>query len=781
MAGLRFEEVRRVLNLSHAIQIDEAPQRQDHGWQTYRAEHRVHLQRYPLRIIYVSSEADKASIEAAALEFKASEIGHLIFPGALQQRSPLLSRLCKEYPGRVFSLLDYFLSYFQTEVDRYLSELSRIGPKDFVDVKVQTPSGFWRKRPNPIWNFLTDDPLQVDKVAVVLGEPGQGKTYLCKHVAARLAKPGSRTVPIFVDSSQWESLPPDSLTNLSKTIVHSFRAFSAPIASFEGHEELCLRTLLRVDLVRLIFDGFDEYILKNQGRFSASEVLDALASLARETGARVVLSSRTSYWNQVKETLLAGEEGVLSAFDCFEIANFERQEVRLYFERKLKTPQANRALSLFDRLAQADSDLARRGFCLSLLADLAEREGQSDVAPPNEQYTLRWLLERICEREQRRQSLLLSPREQLRLFEEFAEAIKSNEPADSETLRMLIELYHEETVPADKVDACLQSLASHPLVQKGPAEKWEFRQEAVFVELLAARLVEKDSDLTRILKNLDTQEHVFRRDLVAAMKSNLLRGDKHGGRLEVLREFLARIVSCDGDHPCAEVRFVAGHALMAFVSEIAPLGQEKASRSRALRALVGEPEVRRLAFEGDITSLALEGMRFSACRFDHVRWTNCAFDNATVFEGCEFRGGAATNSKGLGSAQRVNCRLDPEAAEFFRREEIAIGGSSYSRDDLKRDIEHVVRKFVSKGGLGFATIRRSDLKRGRISASPYATEILAVIEKRLLEEHAISGVKEGGLHLRPEAEDALRFLDQNGVLTGALERVFEEICKKLQI
>ncbi len=87
---------------------------------------------------------------------------------------------------------------------------------------------------------------------------------MSRHLVAVLA--GSKVaLPLMVDSSQWHTLPLEDQLSLPKTITHSFRHFNATIGWLEGHEDEFLRTTLKADIFRIIFDGFDEYILRNRG------------------------------------------------------------------------------------------------------------------------------------------------------------------------------------------------------------------------------------------------------------------------------------------------------------------------------------------------------------------------------------------------------------------------------------------------------------------------------------------------------------------------------------
>jgi glycine/D-amino acid oxidase-like deaminating enzyme len=120
---------------------------------------------------------------------------------------------------------------------------------------------------------------------------------MSRYLVSHISDIDKRLVPLMVDSSQWHTMPVEDQRLLAKTIAHSFRHFGATIGWLEGHEEEFLRARLKADVFRIVFDGFDEYILRNRGAVQPLKVLDALASLANATGTRIVITSRTSFWN----------------------------------------------------------------------------------------------------------------------------------------------------------------------------------------------------------------------------------------------------------------------------------------------------------------------------------------------------------------------------------------------------------------------------------------------------------------------------------------------------
>ena len=212
---------------------------------------------------------------------------------------------------------------------------------------------------------------------MLLAEPGQGKTYMSQYLVSKLAEQSPGIAPVMIGSYQWRQLSLEDLSSLHKTILNSFRHFEAPIAWLEGHEEQFLRVALKADFFRIVFDGFDEYVLRNMGNVSATEVLEALFDLAMSTGARILITSRTSFWN------MNFSEAELQAFlqqnrlHIYEILPFDPQHAQNYFRERLveekRTSKATHVHSTarrFSRIARCWEDwphfIARGSAALTL-------------------------------------------------------------------------------------------------------------------------------------------------------------------------------------------------------------------------------------------------------------------------------------------------------------------------------------------------------------------------------------------------------------------------------
>jgi hypothetical protein len=201
-----------------------------------------------------------------------------------------------------------------------------------------------------------------------------------------------------VDSSQWHTMPVEDQRLLAKTIAHSFRHFGATIGWLEGHEEEFLRARLKADVFRIVFDGFDEYILRNRGAVQPLKVLDALASLANATGTRIVITSRTSFWNtNVPEADVESFISRTGAF-VFKILPFDLEHAKNYFTRRLSDPgRIKNATSMYEVLRPKNEGFIGRGFVLSLLADLAQQDGTDIFRGAEANRPMLWLLEALCQ------------------------------------------------------------------------------------------------------------------------------------------------------------------------------------------------------------------------------------------------------------------------------------------------------------------------------------------------------------------------------------------------
>ena len=224
---------------------------------------------------------------------------HVVFAPSLDRRHRKHRELF-ENQGRVKGLWNtkqYLRSFINDELDRYRERLTEERPEHYIRPRVSTPSGFVKKLPDPLESVLLGrgehDENPTGILGVLLAEPGQGKTCTTQYLATQIAN--RDLVPIYINSSQWDSLSLADLESLDKTLTHCFRHFGSSISWLDGHEDEFVRVTLKAGVFAIILDGFDEYILWNKGQVKALDVLLTLGNLTKVTGAGILITSRTSF------------------------------------------------------------------------------------------------------------------------------------------------------------------------------------------------------------------------------------------------------------------------------------------------------------------------------------------------------------------------------------------------------------------------------------------------------------------------------------------------------
>ncbi len=248
-----FAEIIQLLNHSKNISIESTPTASADGrWTIHRGRYSVHTSTSAFEVLYLGSGATHSDIDAAA-EHYTPGLTQVVYASSLDRRRRKYHReRFPESAGQFWSMKEYLRSFIREEVDAYLKQLKSLATPFYTEPPMETPLGTTGKRPNRLLDFLRSPRFEDEAdegLSVLLGEPGQGKTYMSQFLVSTLA--GSTLVPIYISSAQWESMPRDHLGSLQKTITHSFRHFESPIAWVEGQEERFLRATLKADRIRL--------------------------------------------------------------------------------------------------------------------------------------------------------------------------------------------------------------------------------------------------------------------------------------------------------------------------------------------------------------------------------------------------------------------------------------------------------------------------------------------------------------------------------------------------
>lgn len=779
MKPLDYREIAELLNHSRTTRFELEPtSARENAWSVYQGEHRISTSVYPFQILYLSSRASKLDLETATKSLDWRVETHVVYPPSMRVARAVIQESLPRAES-IWTTWEYLRSFIKDELQTYVEKVSSNPPRYYIDPPVEVPAGFHRRFPNPLLSFFLDrgEGIPEGSLGILLAEPGQGKTYMSRYLVTELAK--RKYVPLLIDSSQWQTLPFEDQKSIWKTIVHSLRHYDAPIGWLEGHESDFLRATLKTDFFRTIFDGFDEYILQTKGSVQPLDVLESLAKLAKETGARIIITSRTSFW----ETNIAEEDTqdfiARTGSYLYKILPFSREHANNYFKvRFQEAGQVEAADRLYRRLYDENKELVGRGFVLSLIADLIERAGRDEQSPPEATGGILWLMQALCERDQLRQRLPLTGQEQMSLFRAFAAEGAMGEEMGSELLDLAVQLVKPEMDAATR-GSCLEKFKSHPLIGFDRASSlWRYREEQIGNILLADYLVSATTDALAHFVDRARLVASRRHDLSEMIVGLITSSMPEPAAVQRLAGLVAGIRGKNVERSPEGGRLAATIVSMA-VEKFRPRGSSHKDRSALFLELFGGSPVSFGHFSGTLAGFDFQGIEFAGCSFDRVVWANCEFNEKTTFRRSTFvNGGAAPKSVGLGSAQLIECVLDEEAAALFNTARVKEGKRKYTAEDAKNDIQWIITKFV-KGGAGIKSVEEGNILKGPVAESRHKREALDALLGTAIDEHIISGPSSRGYHVREEAVEAVKFYAANNVMTGALYEAYQKLLKKV--
>lgn len=772
--NLEFKDIAELLNYSRSTQIDLSPVESGVNWARYSGKNTFRGADYPFNVIYLKSGASPHDLSEAVKCAKRVSHAELVYAPSVRLKE--LKNLASTNQIKALDTKAYLASFIQEELKSYLLKIKEEKPPLYIAPNILTPSGFTKKVPNPLLNFLLDDSLGAGLsdgcVAVVLAEAGQGKTYMCSHLAAIVAERNTEVIPILIASSQWKNMPLADQRSLPKTILNCLNHYGCPVPWLAGHEEEFVAIALKLDLFKIIFDGFDEYLLSNRDVHQEEDVIDAIRNLAETNNARIIVTSRTSYWkasiDDEKNTELH------DAHNCvfYEMVPFEEEHAKSYFGQRFANAPEKRdpAVKLFQNLARTAKDLVGRGFALNLIADVIDRGQSVNVAPILS--PIDWLIRELCIRDRKRQELPFDADQQFTILRTFAEEVAHGEQPTSQLLDLCM-WNALPTLDTKSREKALHGMTSHPVLQMdGGSGMWRFREEQVRVYLLAHFLAYERKGDRVIAWTLEPGEL---QDLVQTVVE-ILSCQNNVEEIEQKTFDIINSLRASGANK------LAGLLVMGVLEKVAPKGANytHTERFKCLERLCGTP-IRRLHFCGTMNALNFEGARFEECVFDHVTFINCEFRTDTCFESCIFSGGSAPiRSNSLGDASfGERTTFDPSAQRWIDQVRILAGKRHYTEEDLRGDIGILLDRFLNKGRVMVKSVQKSNLTRGAIRSSKYADQIIEEFKKMLLEEHHVSSVSESGYNIRSEFKSDVIFFGQNNSFTGQVYRLFSVLKEKL--
>ena len=796
MKQLNFSEVAELVNHSQTTQIEPDPVMNGGDWDLYVGRYRIHAHEHEFHVLYLRSTVSRNGLlDARSRGFKPGY--QVVYAPSLNERSTTptsLRSLFEEEASGFWNLREYLQSFFANEHESYKKALKELAPSDYIEPQVRVPAGGRRTRLNPLHSFLVDPAQgreQLGTLGVLLAGPGQGKTYMTQHLVTAVMH--RDFFPIYIRSDQWQTMSLEDIGSLWKTIGHSFRHFRTPIGWIEGREDQFIRTSLKAGLFTIIFDGLDEYLLRNHERVSASDVLSALIELVSDTGARIVVTSRTTLWNAEFASEIDQNQHTPQVA-IYQIEPFDQDHARQYFRKKLSDDiQINNALQLFSRLRRSASELIGRGFVLKLVADLFEGNQEEPTEVPEKRQPLLWLMEALCERDRKRQNLRLTASEQLKALKIFFSELVQGELSDSNTLSYSIGLA-ASGLDADAIAECVNNMSSHALLHcvDSGRDEWETPERQIQMALLASYVID-----IALLKPDQTAINIFCQrgrlnkeqsgvlsetviDLISALTTSL---DEFVEQIHNLVRKLSHGFKHRGavENKGSDIRRLLMMIVVSALDHLPSMGgsKERVDRTEYFIDMLPSREIRSLHFFGTIARQDFSGRQFENCLFEETKWTYCKFDQRTRFVKCRFVGGSNEHCSGFGLANWEELTGDEAGLRMINAAQVVAGQRRYNEEDLRTDIKSVIDKFVVSGSPRFRTIREDSILSGPIMMSKHRDEILKAIKRYLLERHHISGSARHGLHIRDEVKECMSFYAVNSMFTGPLQEVYFRLRNRL--
>ncbi len=682
----------------------------------------------------------------------------------------------------------------QEQLKDYLQKLKNLEPQYFIEPQYETPSGFINKIPNPLLVFLTDTApeLKQGSLNVLLAEPGQGKTYTTQFLTSELLKKDK--IPIYISALQWEKMPEEELSSIWKTLTNSFRYYESNIDWIEGCEQSFIDVTLKAGLFKIIFDGFDEYILWNRGKVNALEIIKILENLAEETKAQILLTSRTIFW----ENNISSENHV-SSFFLYKIIPFDINHATNYFTKRFNndTLKVNRACEYYKILSNQtylnnSSNFAGRGFILFLLADLCETPYSMLPSEINASI-IHLLMEALCKREEIRQKLPINAYQQISIFKDLAEEISQGSFPDMEFFKFLIGCNTSEISEAQINDLITGSLKDHPLIKRNNVfDKWEFIHEQIYYNLLAEQLI-----IYIELKNYVKLENFFMKlvetgSILYELSSIIVERafiDKKRSPKEIIIDTVKTLskINRNANNNVPEKirceRVICSQIILLTLAKTHPVGKDdKKTRTEKFIEFSQSGVLNKISnmhFSNTISNMDFSNTEFEYCLFDNVNWTSDKFSEKTQFKHCKFIGGNFNNCPQFGFIKLSdNCVLDHFAKLVIYPAMTSAGKRLYTEEDLKNDIDSLLKKFSNKIGFGFKPVELEKLSKGSIQQSIHRDLILDYFGKFIIEKKN-STKDQLEYSIREDAKSAIQHYLSNGIFTGCLKVLKDELLRKI--
>ena len=646
---------------------------------------------------------------------------------------------------------------------------------------------------NFLASWLTDKEIDKNQkpIAILVADGGVGKTTLTRMLCNKLQEEKSPLViPILIESEQWRHLMQSTITLSDLWDLAISSRFEHPTKLLSNNT--ALRVLIQEGIFVVIFDGFDELCINPASGYNPQDIIDELISVLTPEDdvfqARILLTARKTFWQSISDDV--DDEKV----EIFNLKPFDNEQRKKYFYSRLSLPmERDIALRISKQISGGlyvtveteglnENKLSGVPFILDLIAQYVQDNSDVDTNPYEGDHLAK-LLKDICKRENKRQSLDISPSEQLILFEELFRDFQKNISIEN------LKLYLEIICDVSSVDV-IQRFTNHVfLVRTGP-ETYSPRYEVLRVYFVARFIA---NGLVELFKKGVTSDKSKRKDIIEKLAEN------SSGKTQVmdwlvlqlnnleesiLIEAIWQAIDIINEKEKDEVRTNAALALFHLIISLISPKLDKDERSRKLfnyfRSQSDSSNLiifSNVFLTGLIKAFNFSNIIFKNCFFHNVEFRNCRFNNNTIIQDSNFSGILSFNN--CASSNDINlqdCKYSDEAEYAISK----IKNTGINIELRKKFAEDVLNRALKKlrKNYGFISIQYRYRNSGFKPGNPYNTNIWDYLLKHnIVQRHEISNVNDGGLHIIVDKDlrkEINSFLD-NAILGKRLESLIEDL------
>lgn len=626
-------------------------------------------------------------------------------------------------------------------------------------------------------------------IGLLTADGGIGKTTLARELCETVHAKYPRVLPLLIESDQWKNIANTGFTLDTLWDIAIARRLENCNSLRSNHS--ALRVLMQEGLLVVIFDGFDELAAASGDTTRPQEIISELQNLFtpedEAVRTRIILTSRTTYWKSIEPSIDAAGQ-----IQVFRLNGFNNQQRKAYFEARLSNDNdRDTAMRLAKQISGAlfsDSKeplaienqnkdrLSGTPFVLALIAHYVENNNSEDLNP-YEADPLEPLLLGVCRRENKRQDLKIQPETQLAIFEEI---FRMNDGSISQPdLDFILQVY-------DVTDPGVRHRFTNHFFLKRTTETTLSARFEVLKVYFVSRFLAKG--LQKLYKSTHERE-------IAATLSQHFLGDSQviewlvwqlkelpNDRLLLAIHHAGEIISAPENVPN---RQRASVALSRIIFQLIK-GDSKVERAHNLCSLLNTQTrgasryIRKTILSGRVRAIDFANVIFDECTLIDIEFHGCRFSDTTVFQSCSFEGTLDfTNCEDIVSATSTSCRFSPDAEIVWSRILSTSPSAKVRLEFSEESLTRALKKF--KGDYGFHGIQYRRRNSSANPRNPYNSKIWEILKQlNVIESHTISGVSEGGIHIREDKDlrrQIAQYLD-NGIVGPILREVVTRLVEE---